>query len=457
MFYLQIKGVSRVKKNLISQIMLVLIISSLFLSTPDVGAKSTNKEKTKDYKYKLKQVSTEILTGEVISVSSRWINTSKSRNIYSFVYMTITDVKKTSLSEHPKTIEFVYPGGTVGGFSEIVTVSPGGEFYCYPNQIISVYLVYNSNFDMFKAIRIEDLNPSLRTMGIERAILQYLYEDQGINFEFAYAATWSSGDMPIHYRINNNTADCTGEYTAVSNAFQTWEAASYSAYDFTLDGTTTITTCTYYDEGGNVNVVFWGDLDPTDLAICHLWVIGSSAVGFDIEFDDDDHEWCIGSVSNEYDVENCAAHEVGHVCVIGDLYDSSNDDATMYDDVYDDETKKRSLEQGDKDGAQYTLPSNSKPSVSISEPDDLDTVSGSVRITAAVSGGTISNVKYKIADVGTFDYDGGWVSMTKSGSDYIADWNTLEVPDDDYYITVRAETSSHIYGYDYVRVTTQND
>ena len=99
----------------------------------------------------------------------------------------------------------------------------------------------------------------------------------------------------------------------------------------------------------------------------------------------------------------------------------------------------------------------SRPSIFISEPDDLDTVSGTVRITAAVSGGTISNVKYKIADVGTFDYEGSWVSMSKSGSDYIADWNTLEVSDDDYYITVRAETNNHIYGYDFVRVTTQND
>jgi len=172
---------------------------------------------------------------------------------------------------------------------------------------------------------------------------------------------------------------------------------------------------------------------------------------------DDEYDWCIGSQSNKFDVENCVAHEVGHICSIADLIDSSNDDATMYGDLDPMETKKRSLTQGDEVCARYAIPDNSRPSISISEPDDLDTVSGTVRITAAVSGGTISNVKYKIADVGTFDYEGSWVSMTKSGSDYIADWNTLEVSDDDYYITVRAETNNHIYGYDFVRVTTQND
>ena len=174
------------KDNLKTKIILALLITSFIRPILYyVNAEPTKKEDMQDYWSRLEKTSTEILTGEVISVSCRWINTTKSRNIYSFINLTVTDVKKTSLSKRPLTIEFVYQGGTVGDFSELEIVLPGGELYCYPGQKVKVYLTHSSKFDMFKAIKIEDLSPELtRLVRGGRSSLLCLSEDQGLHFKF---------------------------------------------------------------------------------------------------------------------------------------------------------------------------------------------------------------------------------------------------------------------------------
>jgi len=59
-----------------------------------------------------------------------------------------------------------------------------------------------------------------------------------------------------------------------------------------------------------------------------------------------------GSVS-AYDVQNVGTHEMGHCLVLNDLYQAAQAEQTMYGYAAAGETKKRTLEQGDRDGIKY--------------------------------------------------------------------------------------------------------
>jgi hypothetical protein len=119
--------------------------------------------------------------------------------------------------------------------------------------------------------------------------------------------------------------------------------------------------------------------------------------------------------------------------------------------------KRYNREFGDSAGAQYIFPSDDQPSVTITEPDDLEEVEGTVSITATAScSDTISNVKYRIATWGGFVYDSGWVTMTKSGGSYTGSWDSSG-REGYFWLTVRAESSSDIYGYDAIIIEVLGD
>ncbi|NIQ34156.1 MAG: hypothetical protein GTN80_11060 [Nitrososphaeria archaeon] len=115
------------------------------------------------------------------------------------------------------------------------------------------------------------------------------------------------------------------------------------------------------------------------------------------------------------------------------------------------ETKKRSLETGDENGAQFVAPQYTKPTVSISSPTDSSSHNAYtyVTITASVSSGySISNVKYKVTSRDDFTYDSGFVTMSLSGGSYTGSWYTGS-REGYFYVTVRAKHSQGIYGYDW--------
>jgi len=224
--------------------------------------------------------------------------------------------------------------------------------------------------------------------------------------------------------------------------------------DYTNDGSTDKTS--FSDD--NENILFWREnyLPNGVLAGCLPYGSGGEIDGFDICFS---LTWPIVWTStgevDEFDVRNAATHEIGHTFILNDLYDSSNSAQTMYGHTEEGETKKRTLATGDKWGAQHIYPAASVPSVSITEPDPYETVSGYVTITATASGGTISSVKYKATDTG-FYYDSGWNTMTEVGGSYTATWDA-RLRFGYHYITVQAIKTTGYYGWDWVYVYVVQD
>lgn len=66
-----------------------------------------------------------------------------------------------------------------------------------------------------------------------------------------------------------------------------------------------------------------------------------------------DKTWSTTGESGKNDVQNTATHEFGHWLVLGDLYGSGDTEITMYYTANLGETKKRTLEQDDKNGIIY--------------------------------------------------------------------------------------------------------
>lgn len=62
------------------------------------------------------------------------------------------------------------------------------------------------------------------------------------------------------------------------------------------------------------------------------------------------YQWTVGGTPTSFDIQNIATHELGHCLVLNDLYKTEQAEMTMYGYGAYNETKKRTLEQGDRDG-----------------------------------------------------------------------------------------------------------
>jgi hypothetical protein len=191
---------------------------------------------------------------------------------------------------------------------------------------------------------------------------------------------WSTGDFPVSYYINQNgTPDCPNEFTAIQNAFQTWENECRSFLDYTYAGTTNRTTP--IQDG--YNVCYWYESNwpygSNIIAICHYWYtywyhgsyIDSVRLDeFDISFNGVNYTWSSSGEAGKMDVENVTAHEAGHSFGLADLYAVADSQKTMYGYINNGETKKRTLEQDDRDGIAYLYPNDSQDRVWIKTADD---------------------------------------------------------------------------------------
>lgn len=430
-------------KRKMKQMLTFVMIFSIFVSTNmHVNAiKEANpSSRIKEYEAQLIEECSDILVGEVVSLESKWVNSSKQNRIVSYAEIKVEKVGKGPISKSA-TVPFVFDGGTVNQITLIAHTNPFGELSCKTGDTIKLFaatkdeVVRAARIDVLKSSTLEN-NPMRLTVSTEM-----VYEEQGCNFEYLNKH-WSSGDFPVTYRVNENCGDLTGEDDEVEDAFQTWENHAYSDIDFTNGGSCTTTS---YSRDNN-NDVFWGtSLSNGIVATCWLWVSGSSILEFDIEFNGDDYTWCNGYVNNEHDVQNTATHEIGHALNLRDLYDSSNSALTMYYFIDDQEISKRSLNTGDMWGAQHIYPETSAASITVNQPSSTVNPSTQVTVEASISSSyTISQVKFKAADADDFDYDTGWVSMSKVGSVYRGTWTTPSTLGD-YYVTIRVYDNQGIY------------
>ena len=189
---------------------------------------------------------------------------------------------------------------------------------------------------------------------------------------FSYiGAKWPGASPDVHYRVNPNTADVTGEQVAAQAAANTWSTVSGADFQFVYDGATGATQAGY----NGTNEVMWRNLGGTGTIAANYW--WTDASGNYLEFDqeyNDSYTWSTTGAGGTYDVQNIATHELGHALGLRDLYGdvgTPNDtQKTMYGFGGTGETKNRTLEPDDRAGVVWVYPAPDSDGDGV--PDDTD-------------------------------------------------------------------------------------
>ncbi len=132
-----------------------------------------------------------------------------------------------------------------------------------------------------------------------------------------------------------------------------WENAA--VFNILGDGTETVSTLVADTVSpDNQNEVYFADLpDSNTIAVTIVWgVFGGrpsnrQLVEWDQIYDDATYDWSMLGEADKMDFENIATHELGHSVGMGDLYNSTCTNETMYGYATNGETKKRDLNAGD--------------------------------------------------------------------------------------------------------------
>jgi hypothetical protein len=176
----------------------------------------------------------------------------------------------------------------------------------------------------------------------------------------AYALIGLELTATATYVVNLEGAP-VGAVAEIQEAFAAWDAVTPMAL-FNYGGDSVLRGWGLDGE----NTVSWVGIVPRDIvAVANIWALGDAdedglldIVEFDITFNAL-HKWGIDPddegpdrLRREFDVQNVATHEVGHVLGLKDLYEEQYRELTMYGYTSKGETSKISLEQGDINGAQ---------------------------------------------------------------------------------------------------------
>jgi len=171
-------------------------------------------------------------------------------------------------------------------------------------------------------------------------------------------AKWFGGGF-TYYVNTANTPTSVGSanfISAVQVSYQTWEDDPGSSVDLTYGGTTSGTV----DNHDQVPRVGWGPIGGSTIAYTHIWMTLGS--GYTLPMDDADmvfdttKSWSVTGAPGTYDVQNIGTHEAGHAIGLADLYDSEDSEQTMFGYASTGETKKRTLEWGDRAGVAALYP-----------------------------------------------------------------------------------------------------
>lgn len=174
----------------------------------------------------------------------------------------------------------------------------------------------------------------------------------------AKGAMWK--DLPQDYVIDPDNPDGLSQSfitSAISQGAEEWDANTSA----NLFGNYTINHNASWDSSApdGKNELLFGDYQQANvIAITIAWGYFSGPpqmreiIEFDILFDTD-FSWGDATINSEVmDLQNIATHEIGHGAGLGDLYESSCAEETMYGYSSEGETKKRDLNSGDIVGIQ---------------------------------------------------------------------------------------------------------
>jgi len=160
-------------------------------------------------------------------------------------------------------------------------------------------------------------------------------------------------DGTLEYYINPNVNLVTGGdpaavVEAAAEAWNTETAGELFSYGLT-------TTKSWYAEDEQ-NTVSWVKFTPRDyIAVAVMWYDPDTMIIYEVDIVFNTfHKWGINPSKKDraFDIQNIATHEFGHPTGLGDLYDDTYSELTMYGYSSKGETKKISLENGDVWGCQ---------------------------------------------------------------------------------------------------------
>ena len=174
----------------------------------------------------------------------------------------------------------------------------------------------------------------------------------------AKGAEWKS--LPVDYVIDPDNSNGLSE-SFIANAFSL-SAEEWNANTSTnLFGSYSIDYNSSWDSSApdGRNELLFGNYEEADvIAITIAWGYFSGSpksreiIEFDILFDTD-FTWGDATINPEVmDLQNIATHEIGHGIGLGDLYESSCSEETMYGYSTEGEISKRDLNAGDIIGIQ---------------------------------------------------------------------------------------------------------
>lgn len=166
-------------------------------------------------------------------------------------------------------------------------------------------------------------------------------------------AKWKVVEPWVVNSLNTRGLDPNFVFSNLTADIAKWEIAA--AFNILGDGVSTSATLvadTFAPD--NQNEVYFADLsDPNTIAVTIVWGIfggptfNRQLVEWDQVYDDVTYDWSMIGESGKMDFENIATHELGHSVGMGDIYQSSCVEETMYGYAATGETKKGDLNVGD--------------------------------------------------------------------------------------------------------------
>jgi hypothetical protein len=223
---------------------------------------------------------------------------------------------------------------------------------------------------------------------------------------------WPSAAVTYNVNLNNSGND--GSFlAAIQASAQTWENDPDSGFDFTFGGQTGRRASSLRNRMDGNNDVTWDSLgryqDPIAVTIFWYYTSTGEVVEADL-INNSNYPWATGGDSSAFDVQNIDTHEFGHFLVLGDLYDPSERELTMYGYGAKGETKKRDLGAGDRLGIQAIYPTigppNEAPVVTITSPTDGSTFDSGATITFEGTASDTEDGDLTASLVWTSDKDG---------------------------------------------------